>query len=311
MALILIGFLMGLNEISVVFFIGALAFVNVAQLIKTKRISGIALTWLSVSVLCGLLSFLSPGNTVRAGQTTGDADMVETLGRALGFTLYIFVELMSRPPLLLASGLYLVFLEVNRDRIGQLCSSLSAVRWYWILGFLVSATFVSVALIAGVGIHSLTERVRNVYTYSLTLGWFLLLTVLFVNLTAQNVHFVIPKWVIGLCVAFMLVFLATGFSVEITPDTAIPSASRTQRVFAAIRTKSIFANAYLDILSGRAAGYAQQNEETTRRFRAAQGGCVELARPSHAPQTIFLDWVKYPSTWCPLESGHWRGQRSP
>lgn len=311
MAVALIGLLAGLNEVSVVLFIGTMVFVCLVQFIRSNRPSKIALTFLSVSILFGLLSFLAPGNFVRASQTAGNAHLIRTLGSACGFALYVVLDLITVPPLLLASGLYLVFLEANRDRIGHLFSSLSDVRWYWVLGFLACATFVSVALIAAVNIHNVAGRVRNVYLYSLTLGWFFLLTVLFVNLTANGFRFVIPKWTIGLLGAPIVVFLLTGFDLNLAAGNFIPAANRIQRVFSVIQTKSVFANAYLDILSGRAARYGQQNEESTNRFKAAKGGCVELARPSHAPGTIFLDWVKYPSTWCPAEYRRAHGERSP
>jgi hypothetical protein len=69
-----------------------------------------------------------------------------------------------------------------------------------------------------------------------------------------------------------------------------------------IETKSVFTNAYLDILSGRAAIYSRHNEEVMLRVQAAGDGCVTIERASQVPDTIVIPIVRYPWTWCPMSA---------
>jgi len=85
---------------------------------------------------------------------------------------------------------------------------------------------------------------------------------------------------------------------QFSPGNAVPSANPIQKIFSDIQTKGVYANAYLDVLSGRAALYAHQNAETTMRFRTARGECVEFTPVSYPPKTVFIPFVKYPWTWC-------------
>ena len=98
----------------------------------------------------------------------------------------------------------------------------------------------------------------------------------------------------------VIVFLATGFDLTLSRGDAI-SMNPIRRIASTIETGSVYANAYLDIASGRGAGYAEQNVETTRRFRTANGQCVEFPPLTSPPGTIFVPFVKYPWTWCPRE----------
>jgi hypothetical protein len=93
-------------------------------------------------------------------------------------------------------------------------------------------------------------------------------------------------------------FLVTGYDVRIDPRTRLPAVSSIPAVASTIRTRSVYANAYLDIVTGRAARYAAQNEDTMARFRAAKGDCVEFPPATDAPETIFVRFVKYPWRWC-------------
>ena len=311
-ALVLIAFLAGLNEISMMLFIGTVGLVSYFRIIIFKKFPGLGVMLLACSILLALFSFLAPGNSIRASSMAGDARLIKSLVGAIGSTLYLFAGLFSSTPLLLASGLYLVFLEANRNRLRHLFPSLSEIRWYWILVFLLCAfTVTSLVLFAVVGVRGLAERVRNVYVYSFVVGWFFALTVLFVNLSSAGFRFSIPKWVTGLLAAAIVVFLVTGFELQLNPGNGIPSANLIQKIFGVITTKSVYTNAYLDILSGRATMYSRQNEQTTIRFREARGECVEFPPVSHAPETIFVPFVKYPNTWCATKFAPLYGTRPP
>ena len=302
LTVLLIALLAGLNEISTILFIGTLAVVSAVRLITFKKVPGYALLLLACSIPFALLSYLSPGNAIRAKSMAGDAHLIASLANAMGSTLYLFVALLSTTPLVLASALYLVFLDANRQRLRHLFSSLAAVRWYWVLVFLLCAfTFTSSVLFAAVGVRNLAERVQNVYVYSFVIGWFFAVTVLFVNLSAAGFRFAVPNWVTALLAVVVGAFVLTGFELRLTHGNSIPAANLMQKIFAVVDTKSVYVNAYLDILSGRAAMYARQNEQATNRFRAANGECVEFPPVPHAPETIFVSFVKYPNRWCAKE----------
>lgn len=296
---VLIAVLAGLNEISLLFSIGSIALATYVQFVDSRRLPTLSLAVLALAVVFACVGLLAPGNALRVNHVSPQSHPIGALVSAAGLTVYLFLRLLSLPTLFVTSALYLVFLQVNRDRLDHLRSLLSRLRWYWIPPFLFALTLITLVPVTAAAIHSVPDRIANVYIYNLALGWFFSLTVLFINQMSAGSRFALPRWAIGLLSASILAFLLTGFDVHFTSSDIPPSSNRIQRDLSALRTKSVYTNAYLDILSGRAALYATQNEDTTNRFRAANGGCVEFRVLSHVPETIFVPFVKYPWTWCP------------
>lgn len=292
---ILIACLAGLNEISTLFFITILFLLNYFYFIKLKRFHKPGFAFFIISVLFGLLSFLSPGNAVRAGQFGREIHVIEILMGGVGLTLYLLVELLASTPLLLASVIYLVFLDVNRDKLVSQFLFLSKLRWYWILLSLIcTVTIVNIVVFTAIGTNSLVYRVKNVYVYSIVLGWFFFLTVLFINLVLEKFNFHSPKWMLGLLIAFVFLFLITGFELKLSSKNIIPFSNQTEKAFSVIKTKSIYTNAYLDIFSGRASRYYWHNERRMEQLREATGDSVEFPLHSYVPETIFIQDVNHP-----------------
>jgi Family of unknown function (DUF6056) len=310
--IILIGFLAGLNEISMLFFIGTVSSVSLFQLIKFKKPPILGLILLAVGIPFTLCAFLAPGNFVRASKMSPEADWLQAMASAVGSTASLSWELLTSTPLLIASALYLAALNRNRDRLSHLVSFLSGVRWYWVVLSLFCVTSsINLLILVKVGMPSLmVERVQNAYVFSILLVWLFLLNVVFVDLTSHGLRVHIPKPVVGVLAVAMVLFLATGFGLRWRND-PIASGKVIQTAASSIATDSIYANAYLDILSGRAAIYGRENEETTKRYRAANDGCVEFLPPAHVVDTIFVRFVKYPSKWCPKEYVRLYGGASP
>jgi len=299
-AIALIAVLAGLNEISIILFIAVMASVSFVRFRSSGRIPAVSLTLLIASILFALVSLLAPGNVVRATETPSPTHWLTGVLSGLGLTVSLVVDLLSVPTLLLGSMLYLAFLERNRHRLEHVSSCVAAFRSRWMLVLMICIfSVVNVVVCTAVGMHSLAERVKNVHIYSLVIAWFFCLTVLFAG--SAGVTFSIPRWIAVLLIASLAIFLLTGFDFEVRLGSAAPSATRMQRVFSRVRTNSIYTNAYLDILSGRAARYARQNEEISARFRAANGDCVDIPPPADRPETIFVDFVKYPQRWCARE----------
>jgi hypothetical protein len=300
-AVVLIAFLAGLNEVSLMLFILTLGSINYFGFMRSGRFPTLGLIFLGFSILFGLIAFLAPGNLVRAGQITNDVHWVRTLASGLVVTPYLLLQLLTSTPLLLASGLYLVFLEANREKLDPLVSTLSQIRWYWVLVLLLGIfTITAVVVFAGVGMTALPDRVKNVYVYSIALAWFLFLTVLFVNLMSARFRFSLEGWAIGLLTVSVVAFVLTGFELRFGGGNAIPPPSRIERAFSALQTRSVYTTAYLDILSGRAARYSWQKREAGTRFKATKDGCVELPPLSDVPPKTLSVPVKYPWTFCPM-----------
>jgi hypothetical protein len=306
-AILLMVFLAGLNEISILLFVAILIAVNVVHVLRFATLSRTGLVFLVCSVLFALLSFLAPGNSIRGEYIAArEASLTKVSVRAAHFTLDLAATLLTSTPLLLASALYFVFLERNRHRLTHLVALLAKVHWHWLLLFLLAMfTLGTAALFAATGMNPVPDRVMNVFVYSLVLSWFMLVTVLFVDLTSAGLTFSTQHTVIRVLsfagAAVVIVYLATGFDVTFNRSDAISAANPLRRMASTIKTRSVYANAYLDIASGRAASYAEQNVGTTRRFRAANGQCVEFPPLSYAPETILVPFVKYPWMWCPQE----------
>ena len=292
---ILIVFLAGLNEVSALFLIGTFGFINFLYVVEFKRPNYWSLAYLALSVMFSMVSFLAPGTHARIGQVGVGFHPLTVLACALGMTFYLLTELLVSTPLLLASIGYLAFLNTNRDKLDGLFSLLRGVRWYWILFFmLVAITAVNFVIFTAVGVNSLPDRLKNVYLYSIFFGWLLLMTALFLNLSSKKINFFVPNWINGVLAAFIFGFLLTGYKLEISSKNIIPSSSRSQRFFSLINTKSVYTNAYLDILSGRAERFSQQNEERAQLIINAQGDNVEFPLYSNVPETIFIQDVNHP-----------------
>lgn len=306
-AILLIVLLAGLNEISISLFIAVIAIINVVHGVRFAKPSPRGLVFLVCSLLFALLAFLAPGNSIRAEYTVFKEASLITISASAGrFTLDLLVKLLTATPLLLVSALYFVFLERHRDGLSTLFAMLAKVRWYWILLLLfVTFTIVTVGLFAAAGIHPVPDRIKNVYVYSLVLSWFFFVTVLFVDLTSAGIRLPAQHGavrVLSLAISiFVLVFLVTGFQVTLSRRHSLSAVSDGLPLFSTIKTGSVYANAYLDILSGRATAYDGQNRETTKLFRAANGDCVVFPPLSQVPDTIVIRFVKYPWRWCPRE----------
>lgn len=293
---LLIMFLAGLNEISIIFLITYLGSINLFNFVRSKKIDGRSLFLLALSVLFGLLTCFSPGNMARRGAYQQSFHVVQALPASVGLTLFWLAELLTSTPLLPASALFLTFLHANRERLRASLSFISGVRWQWALVTLLCAeTFANVALFTalGVSIDSLPYRLKNVYFYSMVLGWLLLLIVLFVELDAKRIDFRLPKWAVGLLTACVLCFFATGYGLKLRSN-AIPSSGLIQQTFSLATTGSIYTNAYLDIFSGRASRFSLQNEERERRLREATSDFVDFPLYSYVPETIFIQDVQHP-----------------
>ena len=296
--LLLIAFLAGLNEISLLLFASILAAIGYFSFRKSGRIPTQVLVCLAVALLFGLLAFVAPGNFFRLGQVTKAHHSIYAYVNALLVTPSILLELVSSTPLLPASVLYLAFLEANRDRMGHLASMLSGVRWHWILLILIGTlTGITVIMHAATGVPPLSARVKNVYVYSIVLTWLAILTALFVNLMSTSVRFSLERWATGVLTVAVALGVVTGSDLRMSHSTGISSSSRIEP--ASIQARGVYASAFLDLLSGRAARYSRQAREATARFRAANGECVDFPLlASDVPRTLFIR-VKYPWTFCP------------
>ncbi|MDT5121689.1 MAG: hypothetical protein QOC96_1171 [Acidobacteriota bacterium] len=292
---ILIALLAGLNEVSVLLVIATFGLINFLYLIEFKRLHTWSLAFLALSIMFGLVSFLAPGTQARIAEVGAEFHLLNVLAGAIGLTFYLLIDLLTSTPLLPASIIYLAFLSANRDKLERLSSLLRRVRWHWILLFmLLSITAINFVIFTAVGVNSLTDRLKNIYVYSIFFGWLLLLTALFFDLSRKKVHLSVPHWISGVLVACIVGFLLTGYKLELGGTNIIPSSSRSQRFFSQIKTKSVYANAYLDLLSGRAERFSRQNEERERQLLNATGDTVEFPLYSYVPATIFIQDVNHP-----------------
>jgi hypothetical protein len=292
----LIAFLAGLNEASALWLVATFGFINGLHIVEFKRPRKWALAFLTIGIAFCLVSFLSPGTRARIGQIGAEGHLLTTIGGAIGLTFYLFTELLTSTPLLPASIIYLTFLSANRDRLERLSALMRGVRWHWLLLFmLLSLTAVNFIIFTAVGVNSLPDRLKNVYVYSIFFGWLLLMTALFFDLSRKKLSLAVPSWITGVLAVTIIGFLLTGYKLELSRRQIIPSSSQSQKFFSLISTQSVYANAYLDILSGRAERFAQQNAEREERVRNAQGDAVEFPLYSYVPETIFVQDVNQPA----------------
>ncbi|MFN2482362.1 MAG: DUF6056 family protein [Pyrinomonadaceae bacterium] len=293
---ILVGFVAGLNELSIIFLAAVFASVAAFHFARFKKLHAPALALLAVCVAFAAATFLAPGNFIRIRETKTEFHLTEIVPGSVGLTIYLLVELLSTTPLVPAGALYLCFLHANRARLAAPLSLLAGVRWWWVLASLLCAvTLANAALFAAVGVsaNSLPFRVKNVYAYSIALGWLFLLTALFVDLSRKRIEFRLPAWATLALATFVALYLLTGFELKLG-GAPIPEASRVQRAFSAISTKSVYTNAYLDLLAGRARRYRKQSEERARLLRDATGDAVDFPLYSYAPKTIFIQDANHP-----------------
>jgi hypothetical protein len=292
---ILIALLAGLNEVSALWLMATFGFINGLHIVRFKRLHKWALAFLAVGFVFSLFSFLAPGTRARIGQVGAEFHFLNVLGGAIGLTLYLLIELLVSTPLLPASIIYLAFLNINRDKLDGLSSLLSGVRWYWIFLFMLLVIIaVNFVVFTAVGVNSLPDRLKNVYMYSLFFGWLLLITALFFDLSDKKINLTVPNWITGALAVFIFGFLLTGYRLDLGGNNIIPFASRSQRFFSLINTNSVYANAYLDILSGRGPQFSRQNEAREKQIRDAKGSTVEFPLYSYVPATIFVQDVNHP-----------------
>jgi hypothetical protein len=292
---ILIALLAGLNEVSALFLIGTLGFINFLHIVKFKRPNSWCLAFFALSIMLALVSFLAPGTHVRIEQIGPDFHRFNVLAGAIGMTLYLLTEFLTSTPILPGSILYLAFLNANRDKLEGGFSFLRGVRWYWILLFmLLIITAVNVVIFTAVGVNSLPNRLKNVYVYSIFFGWLFLMSALFFDLSGKKIDVAVPRWIRGVLAAFIVGFLLTGYKLELSSQNIIPSSSVSRRFFSLINTKSVYATAYLDILSGRAERFSRQNEERAQQLINTTGDSVEFPLYSNVPETIFVQDVNHP-----------------
>ncbi|HUQ33681.1 MAG TPA: hypothetical protein VM095_16290 [Pyrinomonadaceae bacterium] len=292
---VLIALLAGLNEVSALFFIGTLGFINLLHIVKFKRPDNWSMAFFALSIMLALVSFLAPGTHARIGQIGPELHRFNVLAGAIGMTLYLLTEVLTSTPILPVSILYLAFLNANRDKLDGLFSLLRGVRWRWILLFmLLTITAVNAVIFTAVGVNSLPDRLKNVYVYSVFFGWLLLMSALFVELAGKKIDMTVPRWITGALVVFVVGFLLTGYKLELSSKNIIPSSAGSRRFFSLINTKGVYANAYLDILSGRAERFSRQNEERAQSIINATGDSVEFPLYSNVPETIFVQDVNHP-----------------
>jgi hypothetical protein len=292
----LIGFVAGLNELSIIFLAAVFASIIIFNFVRFKKLHAPSLALLVACVAFAAATFFAPGNFVRIRETKTEFHPAEIAAGSVGLTIYLIVELLSTTPLLPAGVLYLCFLHANRERLAAPLAFLAGVRWWWVLASLLCAvTLANAALFAavGVGANSLPFRVKNVYAYGIALGWLFLLTALFVDLSRRGVVFRLPAWATVALAGFVALFLVTGFELKLG-GASIPGASRLQQAFSAVSTRSVCANAYLDLLSGRAERYREQSEERERLLREAAGDALDFPLYSYAPKTIFIQDANHP-----------------
>lgn len=292
---VLLAFLAGLNEVSVLLVIAIFGGISFLTLIRLKKPDKWSLAFFVFSVAFGLISFSAPGTHARIAEVGAEFHFLKVLAGAIGLTCYLLVELLTTTPLLPASVIYLAFLSAHRDRLESVSTLLRGVRWHWILSFmLLSLTAINFVVFTAVGVNSLPDRLKNVYVYSLFFGWLLMLTALFFNLTDRKIALAIPRWIVGLLAIVVMGFLLTGYQLELGGQNIIPSSSGSQRFFSLIKTNSVYANAYLDLLSGRAERFARQSEEREERLRKTESETVEFPLYSYIPETLFVQDVSHP-----------------
>jgi hypothetical protein len=296
LVVVLVALVAGSNEISAIFLICAFVSINCFHFVKFKKLDKPNLLFLVLSVLFAALSFFAHGNFVRVRTLGAEFHPAKILFAAPALTFYFLFKLAATTPLLPASALYLLFLQTNRDRLRAPLSLLSGIGWQWILfALLCSVTAADAALFAAVGVsaNSVPYRVENVYVYTIVSGWLFFLTALFADSSRKGVNFQLPKWATALLAVFVLFFLLTGFKLKLGGD-AVPSANSVQRAFSVPATKSVYTQAYLDILSGRAQRYARLNEERARRLVEAKTDPLDFPLYSYVPETIFIQDVNQP-----------------
>src|SRR6185436_14391274 len=235
-----------------------------------------------------LLSFYAPGNGARLSEVYAEFGFIKIVAGALSLTMYLLFEFLLAKPILPATVLYFIFLNANRDRLDQVRSLFSHMRWHWVaLLILAGITGVNLGIFMAIGPNSLVDRLKNVYIYSLFFGWLVLMTAVFFQFIDRRRELRLPKWVVWGISIFLLGFLVFGSKFEIAGGNAIPSANSLQKVASSIQTTSVYTNALLDILSGRAAHFAEQNRQREAELQNTAEP-IDFSLYSYVPMTIFI-----------------------
>jgi hypothetical protein len=285
----------GMNEVSALFMCAALASVNLLYIARKKKPWLGGLAFATLSVVGSLFSFYSPGTSARLSQASAEVGLIKVVAGAISLTLYLLFEFLLAKPILPATVLYFAFLSANRDRLAQARSLFSYVRWDAAALLLLGAmTGVNIIIFTAIGPNSLVDRVKNVYVYSLFFGWFILMTAVFFQFVDKRREFRLPKGVSWAISAFLVGFLVVGSKVEIAGGNAMPNSNSLQRIASSIQTTSVYTNAFLDLLSGRAAYFAEQNRQREAELRMCSGEAIDFSLYSHVPETIFIQDVNHP-----------------
>jgi Family of unknown function (DUF6056) len=298
-ALLIVSLLLvvaGLNEASVLFLLATLGFVNGFHLIRFRKVHMWAFAFLIIAVFFSLISFLSPGNRIRLGTNAPQTfAFFKLLVGSVALTFFLLTELLTTTPILMASIVYLAFLNSHRHQLDLPRALLKDVRWYWVLSLMILAvSAVNFAIFFAAGVNSLADRIKNVYFYSVFLGWFLLITVLFLDLSRRKLNPLVPNWITATLVLVIVGFLCTGFRLGASHENVIPDSTGSQKLFAAVKTQSVSGKAYLDLLSGRASRFARQNEERETQIGSAGENPAGFSLYSYVPETIFIQDVNHP-----------------
>jgi len=247
-----------------------------------------------ISTAFTLLSFYSPGTGARISQVSAESGLIKVVAGSISLTLYLFLEFLLAKPILPATVLYFIFLNANRDRLDQVRSLFSHVRWHWVAVLILAGiTGVNLGIFMAIGPNSLVDRLKNVYIYSLFFGWLVLMTAVFFQFIDRRRELRLPKWVVWGISIFLLGFLVFGSKFEIAGGNAIPSANSLQKVASSIQTTSVYTNALLDILSGRAAHFAEQNRQREAELQNTAEP-IDFSLYSYVPMTIFIQDTNHP-----------------
>ena len=272
-----------------------LGFVNLLIFVKTKQVRPAPLVFFCVSIIFGLTSFLAPGTGLRVTTAGVSFNFFKVLAGSIGMTLYLMIEFLCTTPILLATLLYVVFLHAQRDKLEQLRTMLDRVRWYWILLFILAAlTAVNFVVFTALGPNGLVDRLKNVYIYTLLFGWIVFVTSVFFELEERKYELRVPGFVTAVVAFLLFAFFLTGFKLELSGQNVSPAANQFQRVFSSIETGSVYTNAYLDVLSGRAAEFGRQNRAREQQLRNLSDSTISFPLYSFVPETIFVQDVNHP-----------------
>jgi hypothetical protein len=153
---------------------------------------------------------------------------------------------------------------------------------------------VNFVVFTALGPNALVDRLKNVYIYTLFFGWFVFVTSVFFEVGKRKHELSVPVWVTALVAFLLSAFLLTGFKLELSGEKVNAAANPLQRVFSSIQTGSVYTNAYLDVLSGRAADFGRQNRAREQQLENGGDSTISFPLYSSVPETIFVQDVNHP-----------------